>query len=117
VTELCLPSTTLSRSDGGLRTSNSFWILIDATCRAAVYVNLGSVGASLTLEARRGSRSDVFKLTLFWVGTFWSKPEAKKSPQLPQPRDFFRSCPAFRDRDQARIAVGFGLLLPLHCWK
>ena len=36
----------------------------------SVYVNLGSARASLRREARRGSRSDIFKLTLFWVGTF-----------------------------------------------
>lgn len=63
-----------------MRTSNFFWILIDATDGAVVYVNLGSARASLRWEARRGSRSDIFKLTLFWFGTFWSKPEAKKSP-------------------------------------
>ena len=45
-----------------------------------LYVNLGSARASLRREARRGSRSDIFKLTLFWVVTFWAKPEVKKSP-------------------------------------
>jgi hypothetical protein len=68
--ELCLPSTTLSRSDGGLQKSNSFWILMDATSFAVAYLNLGLASASLMLEARKGSRSDIFKLTLFWVGTF-----------------------------------------------
>ena len=32
--ELCLLPTTMGRSDGGLRTSNSFWILIAAQYRA-----------------------------------------------------------------------------------
>ena len=63
-----------------MRKSNSFWILIDGTYRAVVYVNPGSARASLRVKARRGSRSDIFKLTLFWVATFWGQPEVKKSP-------------------------------------
>jgi hypothetical protein len=98
VAELCLPSTTLSRSDGGLRTSISFWILIDATDGVVVYVNLGSARASLRREARRGSRS--FNFTLFWAGDVFGPVQRQiKVPSL-QTRDLFRSCPAFRGRDQ-----------------
>ena len=51
---LCLPSTTLGRSDGGLRKSNSFWILMDVTYRATACLNnLGWARASLRLKARK----------------------------------------------------------------
>jgi hypothetical protein len=40
-------------------------------------VPLYTASASLGREARKGSRSDIFNLTLFWVGTFLVRARGK----------------------------------------
>src|ERR1700722_15304946 len=78
----------------------------DATYRPVVYVNLGPARASLRLEARRGFVATSSSLRSFGLGRFGPSQRARKVPSgLPQPRDVFRSCPAFRGRDQPRVAV------------
>jgi hypothetical protein len=68
--ELCLLPTMLGWLDKCLLTSDSFCILIDAPYRAVAYVDLGSAGALLRLEARKDVLRVPYKSTLLWLWSF-----------------------------------------------